>query len=40
MGARAKGWAVFFGVILLDTGLVNSPRHAKVGERILTRVLE
>lgn len=38
--ARAKGWAVFFGVILLDTGLVNSPRHAAVGERILTRVLE
>jgi len=37
---RARGWAVLFGVLLLDAGLVNSPRHAVVGKRILRRVLE
>ncbi len=35
---RAKGWAVFFGAILLDTGLVNSPRHAKIGKTILEKL--
>lgn len=38
--ARAKGWAVFFGVILLDTGLVDHPRHAAMGEATLRRVEE
>lgn len=28
---RAIGWAIFFGVILLDTGLVSNPQHAKIG---------
>jgi aminoglycoside phosphotransferase (APT) family kinase protein len=37
---RAKGWAVVFGVILLDTGLVDHPRHAVMGERTLRRVAE
>ena len=32
---RAKGWAVLFGVMLLDTGLIDNPRHASIGERIL-----
>lgn len=32
---RAKGWAVLFGVMLLDTGLSDNPRHAAIGERIL-----
>jgi aminoglycoside phosphotransferase (APT) family kinase protein len=32
---RARGWAVFFGVTLLDTGLVDTPRHAAMGERTL-----
>lgn len=32
---RAKGWAVFFGVMLLATGLQDNPRHAAIGERIL-----
>lgn len=32
---RAKGWAVFFGVVLLDTGLVDHPRHRRMGEQIL-----
>ncbi|UBF30218.1 aminoglycoside phosphotransferase family protein (plasmid) [Kovacikia minuta CCNUW1] len=35
---RARGWAVFFGTVLLDTGLVDNPRHAVIGERILQRV--
>ena len=37
---RAKGWAVVFGVLLLDTGLVDHPRHAVMGERILRCVSE
>jgi aminoglycoside phosphotransferase (APT) family kinase protein len=35
---RAKGWAVLFGVVLLDTGLIDHPRHARMGEQILSRV--
>jgi aminoglycoside phosphotransferase (APT) family kinase protein len=35
---RAKGWAIFFGIILLDAGLVDNPRHAVMGEKILCRV--
>ena len=37
---RAKGWAILFGVVLLDTGLVDHPRHAVIGERTLSRVAE
>jgi aminoglycoside phosphotransferase (APT) family kinase protein len=37
---RAQGWAVLFGVMLLDTGLVDDPRHATIGERILRRLVE
>jgi len=36
---RAKGWAVLFGVILLDTGLIDNPRNAAIGERILLRAV-
>ncbi len=28
---RAIGWAIFFGVILLDTGLISNAQHAKIG---------
>ena len=35
---RARGWAVFFGVVLLDTGLDGDPRNAALGERILGRL--
>ena len=35
---RAKGWAVLFGVMLLDTGLVDHPQHAAMGERTLRHV--
>lgn len=36
---RAKGWAVLFGVTLLDTGLVDHPQHAAIGEWTLRRVV-
>jgi aminoglycoside phosphotransferase (APT) family kinase protein len=37
---RVKGWAIIFGVILLDTGLIDNPGHAKMGERVFRRLLE
>lgn len=37
---RARGWAALFGVILLDSGLVDNPRNAAIGERTLRRVAE
>lgn len=38
--SRAKGWAVMFGIILLDSGVINSPRHAAMGEDMLRRLSE
>jgi aminoglycoside phosphotransferase (APT) family kinase protein len=35
---RAKGWAILFGTVLLDTGLVDNPQHAAMGEKILRHV--
>jgi hypothetical protein len=32
---RARGWAVLFGLVLLETGLADNPPHAAMGERIL-----
>ena len=37
---RARGWAVSFGAMLLDTGLIDHPRHAVMGERMLRRIAE
>jgi aminoglycoside phosphotransferase (APT) family kinase protein len=37
---RAKGWAILFGVVLLDSGLIDNPRHAVMGARTLCRVSE
>lgn len=37
---RARGWAVLFGVMLLDSGLVDNPQHASIGEGILRRLDE
>ena len=37
--ARARGWAVLFGAVLLDTGMVDHPRHAAIGAKILRRVV-
>lgn len=36
--SRARGWAVVFGVVLVDSGLINSPRHAEAGQKILERL--
>ena len=36
--SRARGWAIHFGAVLLDTGLVHNPRHALTGEHTLRRV--
>ena len=32
---RAKGWAILLGVVLLDSGLVDNPQHAAMGQKIL-----
>jgi aminoglycoside phosphotransferase (APT) family kinase protein len=37
---RARGWAVAFGVMLLDSGLVNDPRLAAAGKATLLRLVE
>lgn len=37
---RAKGWAIVFGVLLLDTGLIDNPRNAMMGERVFRHLLE
>lgn len=34
---RAAGWAVYFGVMLLDVGLANDPPFAEIGRRTLLR---
>jgi aminoglycoside phosphotransferase (APT) family kinase protein len=37
---RAKGWAILFRVILLDTGLVDHSQHAAIGQKILQYVAQ
>jgi len=37
---RAKGWAVLFAVMLLDTGLQDHPRHAAIGGANLRQLQE
>ena len=37
---RARGWAILFAVLLLDTGLVNDPRNAEIGRKTLQNILE
>lgn len=37
---RAKGWAILFGVLLLQTGLVDHPQHAQIGARTLRWVAD
>lgn len=36
---RAKGWAITWGLLLLDTGRVDNPEHAQIGANILRQVL-
>jgi len=38
--ARARGWAVFYGVLLLETGRKDTPRHAAMGEATLRRITQ
>ncbi len=38
--ARAKGWAILFGVVLLDSGLVDHPQHAAIRQKILQCVAQ
>ena len=35
---RARGWALLFGVMLLDSGLVDNSRNVAIGARTLQRV--
>jgi aminoglycoside phosphotransferase (APT) family kinase protein len=35
---RAKGWALLFGAVLLETGLVDNPRNARLGSQILANL--
>ncbi len=37
---RAKGWAILFGIVLLDSGLVDCPRNAAIGQKILQYVIQ
>jgi aminoglycoside phosphotransferase (APT) family kinase protein len=37
---RARGWAFAFGVMLLDSGLADHPRHAAMGRDTLRRLAE
>ena len=37
---RARGWAILFAAFLLDTGLQDHPRHARMGELIFQRIEE
>ena len=37
---RALGWAILFSVVLIDTGLIDNPRHQAIGERTLHRISE
>ena len=36
--ARAKGWAVYFAAVLLETGLVDNPAHARIGRETFERL--
>ena len=38
--ARARGWAVSFGCLLLDTGRQDHPQHAQIGADTLRRLAQ
>lgn len=38
--ARAKGWAILFGVVLLDSGFVDHSQYAVIGQEILQCVVQ
>jgi aminoglycoside phosphotransferase (APT) family kinase protein len=37
--ARARGWAVGFGVLLLDAGLTDDPSYAVMGEKVFRQLV-
>lgn len=37
---RAKGWGIFSGVILAQTGRIDTPRHGRMGKKILRRITQ
>lgn len=37
---RAKGWAIYFGITLLDAGLIDNATQAAIGARTLNCVAE
>jgi aminoglycoside phosphotransferase (APT) family kinase protein len=37
---RARGWAILFGVVLLDSGLVDHSQYAVIGQKILQYVAQ
>ena len=37
---RAAGWAIFYGVLLAETGRADTPRHYKMGRDTLSRIGE
>lgn len=36
---RARAWAVFFGIVFLQTGLTDNPRNAALGKKILKNLV-
>ncbi len=40
MRARAAAWTAYFGLLLIDAGETNSPRHAKQGYALVERLRE
>lgn len=38
--ARAKGWAVLIGAVLLQTGLEDHPRHARMGRQVFANLAQ
>jgi aminoglycoside phosphotransferase (APT) family kinase protein len=38
--SRARGWAILFGATLFDSGRIDDPRHAAIGEATLRRLAE
>jgi len=37
--ARARGWAIFFGTVLLDTAVDGADTFGRIGRRSLERVV-
>ena len=37
---RARGWAVWFGIVMLDAGIVDDPGMAAIAERAFGRLMD